>query len=288
MELIFGLLLIAGIFKLLEWIFSFLLNKIGGVVYPLKQYNLEEERKKNSERVIAELIAEMKNNELKYALMKQAKSDALLDQQQNTKIMDEYASINKRINPINTNKNIHKKDSTENFQNKKAYSEPIEDDPLKAKGDRYERYIGKRFEDKGELVIYNGFILGFEDGGVDIAVISKDTKTINLVQCKHWSLKILELDHIEKIYEKLNTHNLDFLRLSANQINEQLSTKKQNIEIEKSLLTAQNNEKTLLIRKTLYISSDKVVDLEIGKHLIMMQPNIFRYQDMKIVVEKHL
>jgi hypothetical protein len=258
------------------------------VVYPLKQYNLEEERKKNSERVIAELIAEMKNNELKYALMKQAKSDALLDQQQNTKIMDEYASINKRINPINTNKNIHKKDSTENFQNKKAYSEPIEDDPLKAKGDRYERYIGKRFEDKGELVIYNGFILGFEDGGVDIAVISKDTKTINLVQCKHWSLKILELDHIEKIYEKLNTHNLDFLRLSANQINEQLSTKKQNIEIEKSLLTAQNNEKTLLIRKTLYISSDKVVDLEIGKHLIMMQPNIFRYQDMKIVVEKHL
>jgi hypothetical protein len=288
LELIFGLLLIAGIFKLLEWIFSFLLNKIGGVVYPLKQYNLEEERKKNSERVIAELIAEMKNNELKYALMKQAKSDALLDQQQNTKIMDEYASINKRINPINTNKNIHKKDSTENFQNKKAYSEPIEDDPLKAKGDRYERYIGKRFEDKGELVIYNGFILGFEDGGVDIAVISKDTKTINLVQCKHWSLKILELDHIEKIYEKLNTHNLDFLRLSANQINEQLSTKKQNIEIEKSLLTAQNNEKTLLIRKTLYISSDKVVDLEIGKHLIMMQPNIFRYQDMKIVVEKHL
>ena len=78
------------------------------------------------------------------------------------------------------------------------------------------------------------------------------------------------------------------MRLSANQIDEQLSTKKQNVEIEKSLLTARNNEKTLLIRKTLYISSDKVVDLEIGKHLTMIQPNIFWYQDMKIVVEHHL
>ena len=175
-------------------------------------------------------------------------------------------------------------------KNHQSYTEKqaSNEDPLKAKGDRYERYIGKRFEDKGDLVIYNGFIRGFEDGGVDIAVISKDTKTINLVQCKHWSLKILEFDHIEKIYEKLNTYNLDFLRLSANQIDEQLSTKKQNVEIEKSLLTARNNEKTLLIRKTLYISSDKVVDLEIGKHLTMIQPNIFRYQDMKIVVEHHL
>lgn len=170
----------------------------------------------------------------------------------------------------------------------RAHSKPIQTsgvDPLKAKGDKYERYIGKRFEEKGDLVIYNGFIRDYEDGGVDIASISIDAKTINLIQCKHWSLKVLELDHIKNIYEKLNTHNLDFLRLRADQIIEHLSALKQNHEIEELLTTARKNKKNLQIRKTLYISSDKVVDLEIGKHLTMMQANIFRYQDMKIVVE---
>jgi hypothetical protein len=174
------------------------------------------------------------------------------------------------------------------FEDKKAQKKPTPTkavDPLKAKGDKYERYIGKRFEEKGELVVYNGFINGYEDGGVDIASISTDAKTINLVQCKHWSLKALELDHVEKIYEKLNTHNFDFLRLSVMQINEHLSAKKQEGAIENLLTIARNNLKNLTIRKTLYISSDKGVDLEIGKHLTMMQPNIFRYQDMKIVVE---
>lgn len=36
-------------------------------------------------------------------------------------------------------------------------------------------------------------------------------------------------------------------------------------------------------RKTLYISSEKIVDLTIGQHLYMHGPHIFRYKDLKMV-----
>jgi hypothetical protein len=58
-------------------------------------------------------------------------------------------------------------------------------DPLKEKGDRYEKYIGSEFEKKGDLVVYNGFIRGYKDQGVDIVSIRPACKTINLVQCKN-------------------------------------------------------------------------------------------------------
>lgn len=159
-------------------------------------------------------------------------------------------------------------------------------DPLKMKGDEYERHIGKRFEEKKDLVIYNGFIRGYEDGGVDLVAIPPDSNTINLIQCKHWSKKTIELFHIEQIYSKLNNHNFDFLDLSESQINAHLSVAKEKTAINNILSTVRMNQKMLTIRKTLYISSDHVVDLEIGKHLTMIKPNIFRYEDMKIVVEK--
>ena len=40
------------------------------------------------------------------------------------------------------------------------------------------------------------------------------------------------------------------------------------------------------IRKTLYVSSDKVMDLNIGEFLTMINPNIFKYLDMKIVIQE--
>jgi hypothetical protein len=290
-ELIFGLLLIVGIFKLLGWIFSPMLDKIGDVVDLVRANEFEEARKKDEQRTTDAMMKKLLAQEIENAMLKQAKNAAVNEEIQNNKAEEEPVSINEKVNPINTTEDTQKPKPTKEFQDKKTQEEPIkptEIDPLKAKGDKYERYIGKRFEDKGDLVIYNGFIRGFEDGGVDVAAVSTDAKTINLIQCKHWGLRILELDHIEKIYEKLNTHNLDFLRLRADQIVEHLSAQKQKYEIEELLTTSRKNKKNLQIRKTLYISSDKVVNLEIGKHLTMIQPNIFRYQDMKIVVEQYL
>ena len=57
-------------------------------------------------------------------------------------------------------------------------NKPAEPDFFKQKGDKYEKFIGKKFEEKGDLVIYNGFINGYADQGVDIICISTTTKTI--------------------------------------------------------------------------------------------------------------
>ncbi len=46
------------------------------------------------------------------------------------------------------------------------------------------------------------------------------------------------------------------------------------------------NIDTYKIRKTLYIASENVIDLGIGKHLTMIKPNIYRYEDMKIVIQE--
>jgi hypothetical protein len=168
------------------------------------------------------------------------------------------------------------------FNNRK----PVSNDPLKAKGDAYERHIGKRFEDKGDLVVYNGFIRGFEDGGVDLVAISPDGKTLNLIQCKSWHSMTMELFHIQKVYQKLTNHNFDFLNLPIEQIKTHLHTHKDEKTIREIITHARQNQNNFTIRKTLYIASEKVVNLEIGKHLIMIQPDIFRYEDMKIVVER--
>jgi hypothetical protein len=281
-EVFFGLLLIVGIFKLLGWLLSPLLDKIENAVHLIRQNELDEAIKEDAKRDSDALFAKLQASEVEWAIKEQARSAKLMEEQRNIE-------IEKNPAPVNVKEDEQKPKTNKQFEEKKFQEEsikPTEVDPLKAKGDKYERYIGKRFEDKGDLVIYNGFIRGFEDGGVDIATLSTDAKTINLVQCKHWSLKALEFDHIKNIYEKLNTHNFDFLRLRADQIAEHLSARKQNHEIEELLTIVQKNKKNLQIRKTLYISSDKVVDLEIGKHLTMIQSNIFRYQDMKIVVER--
>lgn len=159
-----------------------------------------------------------------------------------------------------------------------------EQDPLKAKGDEYEKYIGRKFEDKGELVIYNGFIRGYEDKGVDLISICNKTDTINLIQCKNWIQKSMRLEDIQKIYTKLSQYDFDFFDLSIWEINNYLKLKKDHNRIRKIIKSTKQNLKKFKVRKTLYVSSDKVIDLNIGKHLTMIKPNIFKYEDMKIVV----
>lgn len=155
-------------------------------------------------------------------------------------------------------------------------------DPLKIKGDLYEKFIGKQFEEKGELVIYNGFIHGCDDDGVDIISISPDTKSIHLVQCKNWTKKPLLLDDVQNIYSKLK-------RFSIGTIIQDTSTVREHLEIDKPFKEVDHilkiDKSNYTLRKTLYVSSDKVVDLNIGKHLTLIKPTIFKYEDMKIVIK---
>ena len=164
-------------------------------------------------------------------------------------------------------------------------------DPLKEIGDAYEKEIGKEFESKGDFVIYNGLISGVADGGVDLIVISPDSQSINLVQCKNWHKMKMEHHHISSVYDNLTNYasNINYsigyivVKYSYVALQKHLHYKKECDEIA-NILKASSNYTN--IRKTLYIATDKVVDLDVGQHLTMIKPNIFRYKDMKIVISK--
>lgn len=155
-------------------------------------------------------------------------------------------------------------------------------DPLKQKGDQYERYIGQQFAAKGDLVIYNGFINGYADQGVDIISISSETKVINLVQCKNWTKMRMTLAYMNDIYSKLEQYDFDCFQLASYEIEEYT----QHPDIYLTLHHAKDNFTKYTVRKTLYIASEKVVDLEIGPYLTMMSDTIFKFKDMKIVMKK--
>ena len=164
-------------------------------------------------------------------------------------------------------------------------------DPLKEMGDAYEKEIGKEFESKGDFVIYNGLISGVADGGVDLIVISPDSQSINLVQCKNWHKMKMEHHHISSVYDKLTNYSSNIkysigyivVKYSYVALQKHLHYKKECDEIA-NILKASSNYTN--IRKTLYIATDKVVDLDVGQHLTMIKPSIFRYKDMKIVISK--
>lgn len=164
-------------------------------------------------------------------------------------------------------------------------------DPLKEIGDAYEKEIGKEFESKGDFVIYNGLISGVADGGVDLIVISPDSQSINLVQCKNWHKMKMEHHHISSVYDKLTNYasNINYsigyivVKYSYVALQKHLHYKKELDEIANILKATKNYTN---IRKTLYISTDKVLDPDINQYIKMIKPNIFRYKDMKIVISK--
>jgi hypothetical protein len=157
--------------------------------------------------------------------------------------------------------------------------------PLKTKGDEYERFIGKKFEEIGELVIYNGFIRGYEDDGVDLITINSHKKTVHLIQCKNWSKKPMLYEDIRNIYRKLEQFDIDRVTTSAKAVKEFQQKEMSLDEIQRILRI---HKKTFTLRMTLYVSSEKVIDLKIGEHVKMIKPNIFKYQDMKIVLKPML
>ena len=200
---------------------------------------------------------------------------AFFDKQKNRKTKPKYQHENKKPTQKVKPKNNYKQDTRPKSINQK-------------KGDAYEKFIGKKFEEKNHIVIYNGFIKGYEDKGIDIIVLSKEQKVINLVQCKNWTRKPMTLDDIKNIYHKLDVHydNLDLYYLSTSEIYKHTQQANLNfLEFDDTLHDLRSNIDTYTIRKTLYVASENVIDLEIGKHLTMMQKNIYRYLEMKIVIE---
>ena len=55
----------------------------------------------------------------------------------------------------------------------------------KAVGNRFEAFIGEKYEKEGWAVIYCGFQFGFRDNGVDLIAIKRNL--IVFIQCKYWN-----------------------------------------------------------------------------------------------------
>jgi uncharacterized protein with gpF-like domain len=190
----------------------------------------------------------------------------------------------KKTPPLKTNVNKRPKETKQQKRYKQTHKK--EESFTKKFGDDYEKYIGKKFEDKGDVVIYNGFLKGYEDMGVDIIAISEQAKTIDLIQCKNWVKKEMVLDDIKNIHNKLSVYDLDFFDLGSCDINEHLTKKHNEVFINNLLSSIKYNQQSYKVRKILYASSDRVIDLEIGKFLTYIKPNIFKFEDMKIVIHK--
>jgi hypothetical protein len=95
----------------------------------------------------------------------------------------------------------------------------------------------------------------------------------------------MTLEHVQDIYSKLNNYNFDCLNLSSKEVNAHRVDSKNNDATKNILSNTKANLATYNIRKTLYIASEKVVNLEVGPYLTMMSPTIFKFKDMKIVMK---
>jgi hypothetical protein len=157
-----------------------------------------------------------------------------------------------------------------------------ETDVLKSRGDGYELHIGRMFERKGDLVIYNGFLRGYDDQGVDLIVISKKDQTVNLVQCKHWKRFEFTTEHLNRIYEKLSSYIKDYDDLALDAIKQYHAIPFTDDELRELI----RNSQSFINRKTLYLASDKVIAEDVYSEIELMRTNIYRYQDLKIVINE--
>ncbi|MFK5976019.1 MAG: hypothetical protein QM493_05890 [Sulfurovum sp.] len=154
-----------------------------------------------------------------------------------------------------------------------------EDKHLKDRGEKYERFIGKEYESRDDLVIYNGLIKGNQDRGVDIISISLLNQNIKIIQCKNWIKRRLKLEDITKIYNKLQNYTIDFYFIDSDIINSHLHTLKAPSTIEEIITHIDDFKLT----KILHFTSIKTIDLHI-KEIESITPNSFRYKDMEIVI----
>jgi hypothetical protein len=125
-------------------------------------------------------------------------------------------------------------------------------------------------------------IRGYEDQGIDLVIISKRHQTVHLVQCKHWKRYLFTAEHLTKIYDKLNAYLPDYEDLSSEKIAHYLSVEHPLQDIQ----TFIKNTQGYTVRKTLYLSSSQVIQPEVFAVVEPIKDNIYRYQDMKLVVHK--
>jgi len=199
-----------------------------------------------------------------------------------TKQIDEDQLHEKEKLNAQLEKRSLKTDAKASFSENKKDRFP-ENDALKERGDGYELHIGRKFELKGDLVIYNGLIQGYEDQGVDIIILSKRNKTINLIQCKNWKRMEFTTEHLFQIYKKLNEYHADYPYLEPDDINQFLSLKRSKQEILEEISASQTYKS---VRKTLYLSSAQVINDDVWHILEKIKDNIYRYKDMKIVIHQ--
>jgi hypothetical protein len=240
---------------------------IFGIIYEHFNKKTKEEykRKKNQERAIAAQLKKKEDTNLSgYTSPSKIKSEA------------PPQTANK------SNKNATRQQSASFKQTKSDFSKDRpEQDVLKNRGDGYELHIGRKFELKGDLVIYNGFIQGYADQGVDIVVLPRNIESIYLIQCKHWRKMEFTRAQLDKIYDKLDGYLPDYQYILPEQINEYLSVKKSDAEITTAINKSLHYDQ---VRKTLYLSSKYVIQDEVWALLEPIKDNIFRYKDLKVVV----
>jgi len=179
-------------------------------------------------------------------------------------------------------------------------------DTLKAKGDRYEAAIGLAYESRGDLVIYNGFIKGMKDQGVDIVAISTKQKRIHLIQCKNWNNRQISPDNLNDIYNKLNQYKP--YKYSVNNIHSALGflKKSQNYEFKSLFIDSEAtinpkfenfrniiitaNKKNYPIYKVLYIPKIESLDSEALDLTLKNNSESKRlsYRNMSIVITPEL
>ena len=132
------------------------------------------------------------------------------------------------------------------------------------------------------MVIYDRFIEWPDEKGIDIISISLSAKTINIVLCEECNLH--DIDQLKTFYTQLEKYSVTEMRKEVETIQKHLQIHKKEDAI-KGVLRVVAKEK-FDIRKTLYLNTDKAINLPNKKDLKKLKENIYRYKDMKIVLKK--
>jgi len=103
----------------------------------------------------------------------------------------------------------------------------------------------------------------------------------------------MEYHHISSVYDKLTNYSSNiniagmlsiYFRKYSKELQESLYYKIERDEIANIFKLAYSYTN---IRKTLYIATDQVLNLDVDQHLTMIKPNIYRYKDMKMAIRKY-
>jgi len=158
------------------------------------------------------------------------------------------------------------------YSKKKEDNKENDNDTLLPLGiDPFEKYIGKKFENQGDVVIYNSYIDGYNPKkDIDLIRISTKEENINFVEWKYVDEKTTFTD-IKNIYTKISKYKHISLKENNNSIKINIENINQKIE-------------TYKIVKTLYISYKNIINVNILEELTMINPNLYKYKDMKIVI----